>query len=59
MEWPKDKAVCNGLLLLAVTVNVGGGCSVIETGVAQIFAFAAMQTFSVTVVGVVMGMGAV
>jgi len=45
--------------LVAVTLNVGSGLSVMETGVAQMLVFAVMQAFSVTVVGVVIVLGAV
>jgi len=45
--------------LVAVTLNVGAGWSVMATGVAQMLGFALMQAFSVTVVGTVIGLGAV
>jgi hypothetical protein len=45
--------------LVAVTLNVGSGLSVMATGVAQILKFAVMQAFSVTVVGIVIVAGAV
>lgn len=53
---PRDKGV---EVEIGVTVKVGGGQSVMATGVAQMLTFAAMQTFSVTVAGAVMGFGAV
>ena len=46
-------------MLLAVTLNVGAGWSVMATGVAQMLVFALMQAFSVTVVGTAIGLGAV